>query len=418
MSLQSVRGTHDFLPDVQGKHRLIIECARSLAERFGFHEMSTPVFESSDVFKRTLGEASDIVNKEMYTFKDRNGDELTLRPEGTAGMARAFISEGLSQNTPWKVFYHGPMFRYERPQKGRYRQFHQIGIELMGAASPLADVECLAVAYEILKAIQVQDTSQLEINSIGDEESRKAYVAALVHHLKQYESKLSPDSQKRLTTNPLRILDSKDENDRSLLQNAPVISDFLNEASNTFFTRVTTSLDELGIPYRLNPFLVRGLDYYTHTVFEFRTSSLGAQDAILSGGRYDRLLQQMGGPDTPSVGWAAGLERLALLSPLTPARSRPVAVIPVHGSVETQAFKLAYDLRARGLHCEIAYSGNLSKRMKKATNQNCWAAILVGPDELAAGQLTLKLLDSGEQQSVETDGIFNHLQSQLRKGTS
>lgn len=409
MALQNVRGTHDLLPETQAKHNMIIEAARSLCERFGFHEMSTPIFEFSEVFKRTLGEASDIVNKEMYTFQDRNGEELTLRPEGTAGIARSFISEGLSQRTPFKIFYQGPMFRYERPQKGRQRQFHQFGVELLGTPSPYADVECLSLAYEILKALKVENVSRLEINSIGDEESRARYLNNLVEYLRAKETLLSADSQRRLQQNPLRILDSKDANDQALLKGAPLISDFYNEFSKSFFHSITSSLDDLGIPYQMNPFLVRGLDYYCHSVFEFKTTALGAQDAILSGGRYDNLVKQMGGPSTPSVGWAAGIERLAMLSPAEPTKRRPVTVIPIHDSVEGKAFALAYALRAKGIFTEIGFSGNVSKRMKRASNLGSRAVVLVGPDELQAGQVLIKDMDSGEQTTVALSDLAQKL---------
>ena len=409
MNLQSVRGTHDLLPEIQAKHNMIIETARRISERFGFGEMATPIFEFSSVFKRTLGDASDIVNKEMYTFTDRGGDELTLRPEGTAGIARAFISEGLSQRTPLKVFYQGPMFRYERPQKGRMRQFHQLGIELLGAASAHADVETIAIGHEILKALKIRELATIEINSIGDTESRSKYVAALVKYLQQHQVSLSPDSQKRLVTNPLRILDSKDEKDHALLKNAPLISEFYNETSKTFFDQVLAGLDGIGIEYKVNPFLVRGLDYYTHGVFEFKTTALGAQDAILSGGRYDNLIKTMGGPDTPGVGWAAGIERLAMLTQVEASKPRAIALIPVHESVERQAHALAYRLRSEGLHCEIGYSGNLSKRMKRASDKNCWAAIVVGPDELAKGELVVKIMDSGEQKPVRLESLSESL---------
>jgi histidyl-tRNA synthetase len=411
MSLQSVRGTHDLLPEVQAKHNMITETARRLSERFGFQEMSTPIFEFSDVFKRTLGEASDIVNKEMYTFADRNGEELTLRPEGTAGIARSFISEGLSQRTPFKIFYNGPMFRYERPQKGRQRQFHQFGVELMGTASPFADVECLALAYEVIKSLKVDDVSQLEINSIGDEESRANYLKALVEFLEARKASLSPDSQKRLLVNPMRILDSKDLNDQTLLNNAPVISDFYNTASKEFFSAVTSGLTDFGIPFKLNPFLVRGLDYYCHSVFEFKTNALGAQDAILSGGRYDNLVKIMGGPVTPSVGWAAGVERLVMLSPLEPPKHRPVTIVPVHASVESKAFQIAYQLRAAGLFTEIGYSGNMSKRMKRAADRGSYATVLIGPDELQSGQVVIKTMDSGQQETVNLTNLEKFLKS-------
>jgi histidyl-tRNA synthetase len=403
--LQSVRGTHDLLPEAQAKHNTIVARARSISERFGFHEMSTPIFEFADVFKRTLGEASDIVNKEMYTFKDRNNEEITLRPEGTAGIARSFISEGLSQRIPLKLFYQGPMFRYERPQKGRQRQFHQFGAELLGVASPYADVELLTLAYEILGSLEVLDKSVLEINSIGDSESRARYTESLVKFLKSKTTELSADSQKRLTMNPLRILDSKDERDQALLRDAPVISDFYNETSKSMFEVICTSLKNLKIPFVLNPRLVRGLDYYSHCVFEFRTTALGAQDAILSGGRYDQLIETMGGPSTPGVGWAAGIERLAMLSPVMPSAVRPVTVIPVHATAEQAAYELCYRLRSSGVTCEIGFSGNLSKRMKRAAGQNAWAAVVVGPDELARGEVMVKYLDSSEQKVVRLEDL-------------
>lgn len=409
MSLQSVRGTHDLLPEVQAKHNMVYSVARETSERFGFQEMSTPIFEFSDVFKRTLGEASDIVNKEMYTFADRNGEELTLRPEGTAGIARAFISEGLSQKTPLKIFYHGPMFRYERPQKGRQRQFHQFGAELMGTSSPFADVEIMSLAREILKGLKIDHLAELQLNSIGDDESRKRFGEALVKYLKARESALSPDSQRRLALNPLRILDSKDPKDQELLVEAPKIADFYTDAAKTFLDRVTNGLSALGVPFKLNPLLVRGLDYYTHCVFEFRSTALGAQDAILSGGRYDQLVKWMGGPETPSVGWGAGVERMVMLSPLTATPPRPVAVIPVMDSVETEGFKLAQSLRQSGLACEIAFSGNLSKRMKRAGNQNCWASVIMGPEELARGEVNVKLMDSGEQKTVSLKELTGFL---------
>ncbi len=409
MNLQSVRGTHDLLPEVQGKHNLIIETARRVAERFGFHEMSTPIFEFSEIFKRTLGEASDIVSKEMYTFKDRNEEELTLRPEGTAGVARAFISEGLSQRTPLKVFYQGPMFRYERPQKGRQRQFHQLGVELLGPTSGMPDVETIACAQMILTELKIADSCVLELNSIGDDESRRNYVDALVKHLKSVQSQLSVDSQKRLMQNPLRILDSKDEKDQALLKSAPLIAEYYNEESKRSFTEITSALTAMGIPFQVNPLLVRGLDYYSHCVFEFRTTQLGAQDAVLSGGRYDQLIKTMGGPATPGVGWAAGIERMCMLSPLEAKPPRPVAIIPIHDSAEQEAFKMAYDLRGKGIAAEVHFSGNMSKRMKKAVNQNCFAAVILGPDELVKGEVSLKFLDSGEQKSVRISDLADQL---------
>jgi histidyl-tRNA synthetase len=408
-SLQPVRGTHDLLFESQAKHNIIIQTARQIAERFHFSEISTPIFEFSDVFKRTLGEASDIVSKEMYTFQDRSGDELTLRPEGTAGVARSFISEGLTQKLPLKFFYQGPMFRYERPQKGRQRQFHQIGAELLGVPTALADIEIISLAYSTLDALRVLPMIRLEINSIGDIESRTRYVATLTKYLEQFKDRLSADSQRRLTQNPLRILDSKDAGDQELLKQAPMIAESYNETSKEFLRRVTGLLGEAGIPYQLNPHLVRGLDYYTHCVFEFKTNDLGAQDTVISGGRYDQLIKQMGGPETCGVGFGGGVERLVMLSPLSPETNRPVTVIPVHASVEDPAYGILSQIRLSGITAEMAFSGNLSKRMKRASAQNSWAAVVVGPDELSRGEVMLKLFDTGEQRTLKRESLTTEL---------
>ncbi|HEY9536701.1 MAG TPA: histidine--tRNA ligase, partial [Kiloniellaceae bacterium] len=311
-SLQPVRGTRDILPDEMRRHRVVVETARALAARYGYHEMATPVFEFTEVFKRTLGETSDVVTKEMYTFSIGDGEQVTLRPEATAGVARALISGGLTQSLPLKVFYNGPMFRHERPQKGRYRQFHQIDVELLGVSEPLADVEIIALGADILAALGLGEHTTLELNTLGDLESRKAYRAALVDYFSAYQDKLSADSRDRLVRNPLRILDSKDQGDRKLIEGAPLFGDYLNQQSRDFFARVLEGLDLLGIGYTLNDRLVRGLDYYTHTAFEFTTTALGAQGTVLAGGRYDGLVETMGGPSVPGIGWAAGVERLSL----------------------------------------------------------------------------------------------------------
>jgi histidyl-tRNA synthetase len=337
-SLQPVRGTHDLLPDAMRRHRAVIETARTVAARYGFQEMATPIFEFTEVFKRTLGDTSDIVTKEMYTFamgagkgssKDEEGATITLRPENTAGVARAFISGGLAQQLPVKVFYAGPMFRHERPQKGRQRQFHQIGIELIGVAQPQADVEVIACGAHILEALGLADAVTLELNTLGDPASRSAYREALVAFFSEHYHALSEDSRDRLSRNPLRILDSKDEGDRRLVAEAPLFEDYLNPESRDFFAAVRAGLDELGIAYTLNPRLVRGLDYYCHTAFEFTTDRLGAQSAVMAGGRYDGLIETMGGPATPGVGWASGVERLAMLLAEDIPAPRPIAVVPV-----------------------------------------------------------------------------------------
>ncbi len=398
-SLQPVRGTHDILPEDSRKHRHVVETARDVAARYGFAEIETPVFEFTEVFTRTLGETSDIVTKEMYTFQDRGGEEITLRPEGTAGIARALISNGLAQDLPLKFFYAGPMFRYERPQKGRLRQFHQFGVELLGIATPQADIEVIALAAHILEALGVLDNTRLEINTLGDRESREAYRAVLVEYLAQHRDALSADSKERLERNPLRILDSKDPGDRRILQNAPLFTDYLNPVSQAFFNQVCDGLEALDVAYVRNPRLVRGLDYYCHTAFEYTTEALGAQGTVLAGGRYDGLIAAMGGRDTPGTGWAAGVERLAMLLGEVPPAPRPIAIIPM-GEADAPAMKLADDLRRAGFAVELGYSGNMGKRMKRADKLRARAAVILGTDEMSRGAVTLRDLDSGEQTEV------------------
>jgi len=417
-SLQPVRGTHDLLPEAMRRHRAVIDTARQVAERYGFQEMATPIFEFTEVFKRTLGDTSDIVTKEMYTFVmgagkgstgDEEGSSITLRPENTAGVARAFISGGLAQQVPLKVFYAGPMFRHERPQKGRQRQFHQFGIELIGVPQPLADVEVIACGAHILEALGLKDAVTLELNTLGDPESRAAYREALVAYFSGHGEALSEDSRERLTRNPLRILDSKDEGDRRLVAKAPLFEDFLNAASRDFFAAVREGLDSLGIAYRLNPRLVRGLDYYCHTAFEFTTDRLGAQSAVMAGGRYDGLIETMGGPATPGVGWASGVERLAMLLAADLPVPRPIAVVPVGEAAQATALKVTQDLRHAGFAVELGYSGNLKKRLQRANKMNARAALLFGDEELAAGSATLRDLDSGEQELVSLDVLAERL---------
>ena len=328
-ALQPARGTHDLIDEEQRRFRRVADTARRVAETYGFDEWITPIFEDTRVFTRTLGETSDVVSKEMYTFDDRGGDSITLRPEGTAGVCRALVSNGLTQSLPQKVFYAGPMFRYERPQKGRYRQFHQIGTELLGPAEPLADAEVIACGWDILKALKVADDTVLELNTLGDRESRDAYRDALVNYFTEHRAALSNDSLDRLDRNPMRILDSKDETDRRVVADAPTIERYLTAAAAAFYDRLQQHLVRFRVPFRSNPRIVRGLDYYGHTAFEFVTSKLGAQGTVMAGGRYDGLIAEMGGPMTPAVGWAAGIERLAMLMQAAPPAPSSVAVIPM-----------------------------------------------------------------------------------------
>ncbi|MEE1563124.1 MAG: histidine--tRNA ligase, partial [Alphaproteobacteria bacterium] len=356
-----------------------------------------------------LGETSDVVTKEMYTFEDRGGSEITLRPEGTAGIVRAFISNGLTQNLPCKFFYEGPMFRYERPQKGRLRQFHQFGVEILGVPTPQADVETIALGVHILEELGVADKTVLEINSLGDSESRAAYREALVAYFTGHRDALSEDSRARLERNPLRILDSKDKGDRKLMAEAPNISEYLNDASRAFFDTVLDGLKALNIDVSVNQRLVRGLDYYCHTAFEFTTEVLGAQGAVIAGGRYDGLVKQMGGPATPGVGWAAGIERLTMLLPQSPEPTRPIAVIPVGEEAQGPAMTIAQTLRENGYVVDMGYSGNLAKRMKRADRMNACAAVILGGDELERNSATLRDLDSGEQSEIPLDDLTDRL---------
>ena len=399
-SLQPVRGTHDILPDDSRRHRHVVDVARAIAERYGFGEISTPIFEFTEVFARTLGETSDIVTKEMYTFRDRGGDEITLLPEGTAGIARALISGGLAQDLPLKFFYAGPMFRYERPQKGRLRQFHQFGVEILGVASPQADIEVIALAANILESLGALAKTTLEINTLGDRESRDAYRKVLVDYASAHNAKLSEDSRTRLEKNPLRILDSKDEGDKAILRNAPMFPDYLTAAARDFFAEVRDGLKAVGIAFVENPRLVRGLDYYCHTAFEFTTEHLGAQGTVLAGGRYDGLVSAMGGRETPGVGWAAGIERLSMLVTDVPPKPRPIAVIPAGNGAAGEALRLAEELRRAGLVVELGYSGNLAKRMKRANKINARAAVILGEDEMSRGAATVRDLDSGDESQV------------------
>lgn len=400
--IQRVRGTRDLLPEDNTLFRFVEESAYKQALLYGYGEIETPVFEFSEVFHRTLGDTSDVVNKETYDFTDRGGEHLTLRPEGTAGVARSFISEGMMQHLPLKFYYSGPMFRYERPQKGRYRQFYQLGVECLGYDSPLSDVECIALAWDLLKRIGIADECTLEINTLGDNESRTAYREALVAYFTVHQDQLSADSKMRLTKNPLRILDSKDEGDKKLNANAPKLEDYLNDNSKNFFAKILSGMENLAIPYKINPHLVRGLDYYCHTVFEFTTSKLGAQGTVLAGGRYDGLIETMGGPKTPGVGWAAGIDRLADLTPKELADKKEVliAVIGADDVGEDESVKVAHEVRSRGFKTENLLSGKMGKKMQKANKLGAHYALIIGGNEVQNKTVTVKNFATGEQHEV------------------
>ncbi len=388
--VQPVRGTRDFIGDFARCIEFIQDTAFSTAKLFGFERIDTPIFESTGVFNRAVGETSDIVGKEMYTFLDRGGEEITLRPEGTAPVVRALLSNGLTQQLPLKYCYYGPMFRYERPQRGRYRQLHQFGVEFFGVDNPFADVEVLALAKQILDRLELSAT--LRLNTIGDVESRNAYRDALVAYFSKYRNDLSKDSQQRLDKNPMRILDSKDENDRRIGLNAPKISTYLTVAAQQFFEKVCGGLDTLNIAYTLDSTLVRGLDYYTHTAFEFKSNDLGAQDALLGGGRYDGLVQHMGGPAIPAVGWGIGVDRIALLLENRVFRKfAPIAIVVI-GDFFINALQLAKNLREHAIICEIIYKANPGKAFKEADKLGANFVIIIGENEVANDTVKVKNL--------------------------
>ncbi|MBL0319922.1 MAG: histidine--tRNA ligase [Alphaproteobacteria bacterium] len=402
MKLQPVRGTQDIIGDDYALFERVVTIARDISSRYGFKGIITPNFEFTDVFKRTLGDTSDIVTKEMYTF-NMGDDSITLRPEFTAGICRAFISNGMHHQLPLKFFSSGPVFRHERPQKGRYRQFHQINLESIGSAEPTADIELIALASDMLEALGIRSRTTLELNSLGDDESRANYREALVAYFSRYQQELSDDSKMRLTKNPLRILDSKDENDKKIVAGAPILGDFYTENAKQFFNMVQQGLSAIGIAFHLNPKLVRGLDYYCHTAFEFTTTELGSQGTVLAGGRYDKLISMMGGPETPAVGCAGGVERLYELARthLNLQQPRPIVIIPMGEAALSASWTLVHELRQKsGIVVELYPGNNLGKQLKKASKLNPSHAVIMGDQELAANQVVIKNLDQSQQSTV------------------
>ncbi len=412
-ALQPVRGTRDLLGEDHRRHAHVVGMARRIAGLYGFDEWATPIFEDTRVFSRTLGETSDVVSKEMYSFTDRGGEPVTLRPEGTAGVCRALVSNGLTQSLPQRVFYAGPMFRYERPQKGRYRQFHQIGAELIGPSEPLADAEAIALGRDILRGLGIEGQTVLELNTLGDAESRDAWRHALVGYFSDVRGGLSDESQARLERNPLRILDSKSDQDQALVADAPLIDASLTAAARDHWDELRRALNRFGIAFRENPRIVRGLDYYSHTAFEFVTDRLGAQGTVLGGGRYDGLVAAMGGPSTPAIGWAAGIERLSMLLDDVPEAPRPVAVVPVGEAVLPAAIGVLQALREAGVRSEMAYRGNLKRRMERANRTHARIAIILGDEEVARGMAQVRDLDAGGQQEVALAALPAHVRSLL-----
>jgi histidyl-tRNA synthetase len=370
-----IRGTQDIFGPEAEAFAHVVETFERVRKLYRFRRVEMPVFEKTEVFSRSLGETTDVVSKEMYSFEDRGGESLTLRPEFTAGIARAYLTDGWQQYAPLKVATHGPLFRYERPQKGRYRQFHQLDAEIIGAAEPQADVELLAMADQLLKELKIAEGVTLQLNTLGDADSREGWRAALVSYFRAHRAELSEDSQDRLDRNPLRILDSKDPRDRPFVADAPKIDDYLSSEAQDYFGKVCEGLKAAGIAWERAPALVRGLDYYRHTAFEFVTDRLGAQGTVLGGGRYDGLIENLGGPHTPAVGWAAGIERLAML--IDAEAEDPLAIVLVVEDDQrtNEAISAQQVLRREGISTELIATGSPRKRYDKAVKRSPGAII-------------------------------------------
>jgi histidyl-tRNA synthetase len=397
---QKIRGTQDIWGEEADRFQAVVAAFERVRRLYGFGRVEMPVFESTAVFARSIGETTDIVSKEMYSFEDRGGDSLTLRPEFTAGICRAYLSEGWQQHAPVKIATHGPAFRYERPQKGRYRQFHQLDAEIIGAGEPASDVELIAMGAQLLAELGIGGRVDLKLNTLGDPATRDSWRAALVDYFQDRRNDLSAESRARLDKNPLRILDSKEHQDWPIVDGSPVVDDFLTPEASDYFGKVTAGLDSAGIVWTRDPRLVRGLDYYRHTAFEFVTADLGAQSAVIAGGRYDGLMESLGGPYTPAVGWAAGIERLGMLIELPARAGVDAALIPLGAAAETAGIGLVAQLRRAGIACEMAYKGNMKKRMQKANASGARYAIIIGDDEIARSEAAVKDLTTGEQRNV------------------
>ncbi|MBP0012338.1 MAG: histidine--tRNA ligase [Roseofilum sp. SID2] len=419
--LQGIRGTRDILPDEVARWQWVEAIARKVLAQARYQEIRTPIFEQTELFARGIGEATDVVGKEMYTFTDRGDRSITLRPENTAGVVRSYIEHSLSSKGLQRLWYIGPMFRYERPQAGRQRQFHQLGLEAIGSADPRADAEVIALATQILKSLGLKSL-KLDLNSVGNREDRVQYRQALVDYLTPYKEELDADSQDRLTRNPLRVLDSKDKRTQEIVQNAPSLLEYLGDFSRTHFEQVQTLLADLGIDYEINPRLVRGLDYYTHTAFEIQSDDLGAQATVCGGGRYDGLVAELGGKETPAVGWAMGLERLMILVEKlaqVPDSTLDFYLISKGELAQRQSLKLAQGLRKAGFSVELDLSGAaLKKQMARGDKSGAIACLILGDREAEQQEVQLKWMSAKEQQTLEQSDLLSntpYLRQQLDK---
>jgi len=417
--VKAIRGMNDILPQQSTQWQYLEDSCRRVLTSYGYQQIRLPIVEHTALFKRSIGEVTDIVEKEMYTFTDRNGESLTLRPEGTAGCVRACEEHGLTFNQIQRLYYSGPMFRYERPQKGRYRQFHQIGVETFGMAGPEIDAELILMTARIWRELGLADNVRLELNSLGSSDARHHYRQALVSYLERHVATLDQDSRRRLTTNPLRILDSKDPATQQVLVEAPSFADYLDSPSRQHFEMLRELLDQAGISYQVNPRLVRGLDYYCKTVFEWITGDLGAQGTVCAGGRYDGLVEQLGGRATPAVGFAMGLERLVLMLqtlqrfPAGLERVADIYLVASGAGAQAQALVLAEQLRTAYPSLRIQANcagGSFKAQLKRADKSGADYALIIGEDELKAGTVSIKpLRDKGDQAQVQHAQLVDYV---------
>ena len=413
--VQRVKGVNDILPGEAKQWQALEAIVGQVMDSYAFGEIRPPIFEKTELFARGVGEDTDIVSKEMYTFSDMSKASLTLRPELTAGVVRSYIQNNLQQISPaQKLWYEGPMFRQERPQKGRYRQFWQFGAEAIGSPNPEQDAEMIALFYAILRELGIENSVTLKINSVGDGESRAIYRDSLQAYLKPHLNELSETSQQRFETNPLRILDSKAPNDKELVKNAPKIRECLNESSAAHYADVLKMLEAMDIPYIQDDLLVRGLDYYTHTIFEFTSDALGAQDAICGGGRYNDLIKDLGGQDVPAIGWASGIERLLLvvdaLQPLKPKTGLDLFLIVQGDELREKAPSLVYQWRSAGLKCDMdTLRRSMKAQMREANRQETRFVAILGEEEFGRNVVQLKNFATGEQEEVPFDKVVSKI---------
>ena len=409
--LNSVKGTKDIFGKTVLEHDHVIKTFRDICVFNNFKKISTPILEHENIFVKTLGVTSDIISKEMYNFKDQGGDNLVLRPEGTAAIVRALITNSLQEDANKNFYYHGPMFRRERPQSGRLRQFHQVGLEVFGDRNFLDDVRVIILAEKFLSNLNIRNKLKLQINTLGEQKNRKKYITELKKFFKNNYSQLSSESRQKIENNPLRILDSKDENDKKLFSSSPQIMEFLDRESKDFFNEIIKLLTSLDIEFEVNPFLVRGLDYYNHTAFEYIFSESRSQNAVLAGGRYDGLVKSLGGRDLSGIGWAAGIERILMIMDKIDFSQKIIGVFTISDSLKTELIKVFSSLKFNAnLSFNLIDGGNFKKKMSKANKLNCYGCLILGEDEWKEKKIIWKNFQTGNQETISINNIDNFLE--------